>query len=90
VFYFTDAERIELSCAELSAKCGPIGYLPPSDSWHVGITEWVIFCGKIQQYNPQYGWFGGCTSGQRIGSKVKTAWGTRKLLASRVNFFDNL
>jgi hypothetical protein len=90
MIYLNQQQTIELNCAELSAKCGPIGYLPASDSWHVGITEWVDWCGRVEQYNPHYGWGYGCHAGKRIGSKVKTLWGTRQLLASRVNWLDNL
>ena len=88
MIYLTDAERIELNCAELSAQCGTI-HIFPSDPWYVGITEWVIFCGKVMQYNKEYGWSHGCTPGKMIGSKIKTSYGVRKLLASRVNWFDN-
>ncbi len=87
--YLSNAERIELRLAEMAATCGPIGYLPSNDSWRLGITEWVNFCGKVAQFNPQYGWSHGCTAGKRIGSKVKTSSGSFQLLASNINWLDN-
>jgi hypothetical protein len=82
MIHLSDAERIELRMAEMSSVCGPIT-LYSDDPWNpAGNSNWVQWCGKVQQYNPHFGWSHGCTSGKRIGTKIRTARGTFKAMAS--------
>ena len=52
MIHLSDAERIELRMAEMSSVCGPIT-LYSDDPWNpAGNSNWVQWCGKVQQYNP--------------------------------------
>lgn len=87
MLYLTASEAQNLRMAELNATCG-YGPLFASDSWAQSVDEkWQIHCGNVARYNEKYGWATGCTSGKRIGSKIRSYMGTYHALASELNQF---
>lgn len=82
MIYLSNAERIELRMAEISSVCGYVR-LYDEDTWNpAGNSNWVQWCGNVRLYNSHFDWSHGCTSGKRIGSKLKTSYGTFKAMAS--------
>ena len=82
MIHLTRTEAQELRMAELSSVCGYCR-LPSDDTWApAGNSNWVQWCGNVQQWNPHFGWSHGCTSGKRIGTKLKTPMGTWQASAS--------
>jgi len=80
----TNDENSQLNLAELAAVCGQ-SFVTPWDSWFDSAQDaWQWHCSRVSDWSPVYGWASGCTSGEHIGSRVRSANGSRRLLACRI------
>jgi len=85
MIYMNTSEFRLLRSAELNAGVGYVCALPASDSWaDEWNSAWVAWCATVNRWNPEYDWSCGCTSGECIGTRLRSPLGTRRALASRL------
>ena len=85
MLYLNASEFRLLRSAELNACVGYVDALPDRDEWATEWnSDWVAWCATVGRYNSERDWACGCTSGEPIGSKLRSPQGTRHALASHL------